>query len=240
MGKLDGKVAIITGAGRGIGVAVATTFAAEGCKVSLGARTEAELSQTCDLADPTGEQVCMAPCDVADPADVERLFALTLERFGQIDILVNNAGIYPFGEPDVLSLEDFDRCMATNVRGAFICTQLALRHFKPRQTGLIINIASVAGKWAFSHGAAYCTSKFALMGLTEVTVKWGRKHGIRACAICPGGVAVQAGQEEYIASGVSLSPQDVADAALYAAAAADRVIPWEITLMPIGQDVWTA
>jgi len=186
MGRLDGKVAIITGGNRGIGAAIARAFAAEGCAVALAARDAEKLAETAAGLEATGSMVLAAPTDVTDEAQVEALFAQTVERFGRLDLLVNNAGAFDGGPLDELSLETWEKVMAVNLRGPFLCTRAAFRIMKEQRGGRIINIASISAQRVRPNSAPYSTTKHGLWGLTQCTALDGRPYGISASCLHPG------------------------------------------------------
>ncbi len=191
MGRLDGKVALITGASKGIGRAIAFGLAAEGAAVVLTARGLEALERTAAEVAARGSRVLAHPADVADAAQVEPLFAIVREDFGRLDLLVNNAGAFDGGPIDRLPIEDWDRVLATNLRGPFLCTQAAMRIMKPQRQGRIINIGSISAHRVRPHSAAYSASKFGLWGLTQVTSLEGREHGITCCCLQPGNTFVE-------------------------------------------------
>jgi len=181
-------VAVVTGAGSGVGRAIVQKFAAEGWQVALVGRHEESLRETVAVAggDPAGH-CAVFPCDVGNASDVERMAAAVIERFGQVDVLVNSAGtnVRRRAFRDV-SLEDWHLVMATNLHGAFYCVRAFLPGMRARGAGTVININSDAGKLARDlAGVAYVTSKFGLAGLTQSLNAEERAHGIRACSIFP-------------------------------------------------------
>jgi NAD(P)-dependent dehydrogenase (short-subunit alcohol dehydrogenase family) len=188
MGKLDNKIALITGASRGIGRGIAEAFAREGASLILVSRDDARLAR---LADSLPAPALTAPADVTDEQQVAALFGRVIERFGRLDILVNNAGVFDGGPIEELSVETWDKVMAVNLRGPFLCTREAMRIMKPRQTGRIINIASISAQRVRPNSAPYCASKAGLWGLTQCTALEGRAHGITCGCIHPGNTEVE-------------------------------------------------
>lgn len=186
MGKLDDKVAIVTGASRGIGEAIALAFAREGCAVALGARDAGRLAAVSRRVEAAGGAALAVPADVTDEAQVEALFAATMERFGRLDILVNNAGAFDGGPLDELSLATWEKVMAVNLRGPFLCTRAAFRIMKRQGGGRILNVASISAQRVRPNAAPYGASKHGLWGLTQCTALEGRPYGIAASCLNPG------------------------------------------------------
>lgn len=173
-----GDVVIVTGAGSGIGQEAATRFRAEGAVV-VAADVQVDQVPECTEA---------VRVDVSEPEDVQALVEETLSRHGRVDILVNNAGIGSTTDILGCSVTEWDRVFAVNVRGPFLCMQAVLPHMLGRGKGVIVNVASVAGKIGLRDRAAYCASKGALIALTkQVAVQWA-DAGIRCNAVCPGTV----------------------------------------------------
>ncbi|MGH9841521.1 MAG: SDR family oxidoreductase [Blastocatellia bacterium] len=188
MKRLDGKIALITGASRGIGKGIAEAFAREGASLVLAARDENRLNQ---LAGSLGTPVIAVPADVTDEPQVQGIFRHAMERFGRLDILVNNAGVFDGGPLDELSVETWDKVIAVNLRGPFLCTREAMRIMKPRQNGRIINIGSISAQRVRPNSAPYSTSKHGLWGLTQCTALEGRDYGITCGCIHPGNTEVE-------------------------------------------------
>jgi len=188
MKRLDGKIALITGASRGIGKGIAEVFAREGASLILAARDQARLDQ---LAGSLATPVVVVPADVTEESQVQQVFRQAMERFGRLDILVNNAGVFDGGPLDELSVETWDKVIAVNLRGPFLCTREAMRIMKPQQSGRIINIGSISAQRVRPNSAPYSTSKHGLWGLTQCTALEGRAHGITCGCIHPGNTEVE-------------------------------------------------
>ncbi len=182
-------MALITGGSRGLGLEMAEGLAEAGASIMLCARREQWLGPAVEAMTNRGFRVRGHVCDVADPAQVQSAVGVTVENFGRLDILVNNAGISWGERPEAMSLEKWQRVLDTNLTGAFLFAQAAGRVMLEAKSGVIINVASVAGLRSATHGphyAGYVASKAGLMGLTrELAASWG-PHGIRVNAIAPG------------------------------------------------------
>ena len=187
MGRLDGKVAIVTGGNSGVGAATAMTFAREGAKVVISARRQAQLEEVAGKIREAGGEVLSVVTDISKPEDSANLIARTLEAYGKIDILVNNAGVLEAGlKPiDRVLDEDMDRIIDTNTKGTMYCIREASSEMAKAGQGSIINVASVAGVMGCG-GAAYVASKAAIVGVTRHTALRFAGTGIRCNAVCPG------------------------------------------------------
>ncbi|MCU1548736.1 MAG: short-chain dehydrogenase [Arthrobacter sp.] len=183
-----GRVAVVTGAGSGIGRAVARLMLAEGYRVVLAGRREKQLLETAD----GHEQALAVPCDVTVPGDVERLFAAPLQRWGRVDVLFNNAGVFgPAASVDEISLADWDATVAVNLTGSVLCAAAAVRAMKAQvpQGGRIINNGSIAAHSPRPRTVAYTVTKHALTGLTKSIELDGRGFGITSGQIDIGNAA---------------------------------------------------
>jgi NAD(P)-dependent dehydrogenase (short-subunit alcohol dehydrogenase family) len=191
-GALAGKVALLTGGGRGIGAAVAVAYAREGADLVLASRTDAELVAVANTARAAGATVHAVSADVADAGQVDRLLRSALKTFGKIDVLVNNAGV---GHREVPTWEldptDWDRTIAVNLRGPYLMARAVLPHFLDRRQGSLINVSSICGSVAYAHYGAYTASKFGLEGLTRVLAEETKRTGVRVNAVDPGLVATR-------------------------------------------------
>ncbi len=214
---LKDKVAVVTGAGRGIGRAIVEAFARQGAHIVAAARTPEELAETVALAGSHSAQAIGVECDVADPAAVDRLARATADTFGAADILINNAGFAHFMPFEQLGLEEWRRTLDVNLTGPFLVTQAFLSGMIARRSGRIINISSVAGHKGIEHQSAYCASKHGLNGLTKVLAMELRQHNISVHAICPGGVDTRLAHEAMPGRDKSnwMQPEDIAATAIY-------------------------
>jgi meso-butanediol dehydrogenase/(S,S)-butanediol dehydrogenase/diacetyl reductase len=185
-GRLAGRTALITGASRGIGRAIALRYAEEGADLFLTATKRALLEETQELAEAQGAKVMLHCADLSRQDEALAMVDAALAALGNIDILVNNAGVYKAARLLDTSAEDFDRVMRVNVYGVFHVMQRVLRHMQARGRGKVVNIASTAGKWGSMNQSAYNASKHAVVGLTRCAALEMGAHGINVNAICPG------------------------------------------------------
>ena len=235
MTQLSGKVALVTGASRGIGRAIALAFAREGAPLVLAARSPDRLAAVAEEAAEISEAKVIAhPADVADEGQVEGLFARVKEEFGRLDLLVNNAGAFDGGPLEELSADAWDRVLNTNLRGPFLCTRAAVRLMKPARSGRIINIGSIAGQRTRVNAAAYTASKHGLWGLTQATALEGRDYGVTCGALHPGNVAVERRQSSGKTEDDEpmMSPEDVARVAVLMATLPPDVEMLEAIVLP--------
>ena len=187
--KLADRVAIITGGGRGIGRAIALRFAAEGAAVVLAATGRQALEETAGEIRAAGGRALASVTDVADEAAVARMVAVTMAEFGRLDILVNNAGISGPTAPIVqLDRKEWDRTLAINVTGAFLCAKHAVPHMISRRSGRVINITSIAGLIGYALRSPYAVSKWGMIALTRSLAIEVGEYGITVNAIAPGAV----------------------------------------------------
>jgi 3-oxoacyl-[acyl-carrier protein] reductase len=211
MGVLDGKVAVVTGASRGIGAAVARALAAEGVKLGLGSRSGEDL----------GLEAVARRCDVRDRRQLDTLVADTMDAYGRLDILVANAGVGAYGPFLELTKEHVDEMVDVNLKGTIHAVRAVLPHLLDRDEGDILAIASVAGLRAFPHESVYNASKFGQVGLMRSLDHELREHNIRCTCICPGGVATDfaleegRGRTEDVLTGM-LTPEEVAEVVVFA------------------------
>jgi len=186
---LSGKVAIVTGGTRGIGRAIAERLLREGASVAFCGRSPDAVARAAEeMKSTTGGAVYGEAADVSKPADVRRFFQSVDAHFGALHILINNAGLGVFRRTAELSLEDWHRTIDLNLSGVFYCCREALQRFNNCGGGYIINISSLAGKNAFSGGAAYNASKFGLNGFSEALMLDHRYDNVRVSYIMPGSV----------------------------------------------------
>jgi len=230
-GRLKNRVALITGAGRGIGQAIALRFAKEGADLVLNARHRETLEKTRDLAADTGRRIELFPADVSDRAAVEAMVSRAIARFGRIDVLVNNAGIYqpaPFME---YTPEDLDRILKVNLYGPFHVSQCVLAHMLPAGRGKIVNVASTAGKWASNNQSIYNMSKHALVGMTRCLALEMAPRGIQVNAVCP--YVVETDLVLDMAKGLGLKMEQLRPAILQRVPMGRLVTPEEVAHLAV-------
>ncbi len=186
MRQLEGKVAIVTGASRGIGKAISIGLAEQGANLVLAARTVADLEETKKAVMKHCVKAEAIPTDVTSEEDIEKMFARTMEVFGRLDILVNNAGVF-INEPiEQMSTKTWDWVIGVELRAPFICTRAAFRIMKKQGGGRIINIGSISAQRVRPNTAPYNSAKFGLVGLTHTTALEGRPYGITCGCLHPG------------------------------------------------------
>jgi NAD(P)-dependent dehydrogenase (short-subunit alcohol dehydrogenase family) len=237
MGKLDEKVALITGANKGIGKGIAKAFASEGAALALTARGADQLKQAADELAAQGCNVFTLPADITDERQVQDIFAKTIDRFSRLDILVNNAGAFDGGALDELTAETWDKVLAINLRAPFLCTREAMRIMKQQRGGRIINIGSISAQRVRPHSAPYSASKHGLWGLTQVTALEGRDYGISCGCLHPGNVLVERrqGSTKKEDEEPMMTVEELAQAAVLMAALPAHVNMLEAIVLPVGQ-----
>lgn len=233
-GRLDGKVALITGASRGIGRAIAVAFAGEGARVVLFARKGEDLEKVAGEVQAAGGEALLVPGDVALARDVERAVDETVARWGSIDILVNNAGIGFFAPLGELTEAQWDQMMAVNLKGPFLFSKAVWPLFANQMGGHVINISSVGGVTTKEGGSGYSATKWGLRAMTDTLRKEAKPYGIKVSIVGPGSVDTSFGDKEP-GRGPSwaLRPEDVAQVVLDLAAAPAGVVINEVIMRPL-------
>jgi 3-oxoacyl-[acyl-carrier protein] reductase len=234
MGELEGRVALVTGASRGIGAAVCRSLANEGVRLGMASRSGDDLGI---------EDAVARPCDVRDPAAIRALADETAERFGGLDIVVANAGVGSYGPFLDLPEDQLEEILDVNVRGLFHTLRAALPHLLRSDAADVVTLASEAGRRGLPFEAAYCSSKFAQVGLTRALDHELRPQGVRCTNVCPGGVATD------FAMGRGRTPdmpelagmmtsQDVADAVLFVLTRPRNHRILEMAFRPVTETSW--
>ncbi|HET9402403.1 MAG TPA: SDR family NAD(P)-dependent oxidoreductase [Candidatus Acidoferrales bacterium] len=229
---LAGQNALVTGASRGIGFAIAEKLAAMGANLAICARNESALHEAAARLRKHGGEVFLMPVDVTQAAEIERLIREVQRTLGPVDILVNNAGVGEFGPFFEQSELEWDTTLDTNLKSVFLLSRAVAPEMIRRRTGHIINIASLAGKNAFAGGTIYCASKWGLLGLTQCMAEDLRANGIRASAVCPGSVETDFSPHTGKDASKMLQPADVAHAVAMLVTQAPQSFISEISMRP--------
>lgn len=237
MGRLNGKVALVTGASRGIGRGIAVGLASEGAKLVLAARNAKALKETEAKVVAQGSEALVVPTDVTSDEEVTRLFTKTMQRFSRLDILVNSAGAFGGGPIDQLTTEAWDRVIAVNLRAPFLCTRAAFRIMKKQGGGRIINIGSIAGQRVRPNSAPYSSSKFGITGLTHVTALEGREYGITCGCLHPGNTLSERRADTSKTQNTEpmMTVEEIAQAAVYMACQPPHINVLELIQLPRDQ-----
>jgi NADP-dependent 3-hydroxy acid dehydrogenase YdfG len=234
MGQLDGKVAFITGASRGIGAATARALSAEGARVGLASRSGDDLGISDAVA---------GPCDVTDESQVRGLVGHTVERFGRLHILVVNAGVGAYGPFLELDPGHVERMIDVNVKGMLYTVRAALPHLIESGEADLVTLASEAGRRGLPFESVYCASKFAQVGFTSALDHELRERGVRCTNICPGGVrtdfAMGTGRTPQMPElAEMMSPEDVAAAVVWAVTRPRNHRILEMAFRPVSEPAW--
>ncbi|MFZ2148820.1 MAG: SDR family oxidoreductase [Sedimentisphaerales bacterium] len=215
--RLASKVAIVTGASRGIGRAVSVALAQEAATVILAARSIGKLQETADKVTEAGGKAEIVVTELTEEESIKNLLKVTGERFSRLDILVNNAGVTHSAKLEQTTTEDWERCMQINARAPFILCREALGLLKKSQAGYIINIASVVGVKGYPLQSAYTSSKHALRGMTISLSEELKGSNIRVHLLCPGGVDTELVEKVRpdIKKDELMRPEEIAELVLY-------------------------
>ena len=232
--KLDGKVAVVTGASKGIGKAIASAFAGAGAKVVLAARTHETLEQVASDLRESGAEALAVPTDVTDVDAVQRLIEQTLDAYQHVDILVNNAGVGYFGPVVDFAPDDWDAVLNSNLKAVYLCAKYALPPMLAQGSGQIINVLSIAAKVAFEASAAYCAAKAGALALTKVLASEVRQQNIRVTAVLPGSVHTPFWDDvpEHPDFEQMLKPEHIADTVVSICQQPPGMVTEEIVVMP--------
>ena len=223
---LKNRVALITGASRGIGRGISLMLADSGVHVILTARSMDKLQKVKEEITSRGGNATVIPTDIAKEQDIKTLFKIIKDKFGRLDIVINNAGIGIWGKLVDFSIEDFDKIMNINVRGTYLCCQQAMKMMITQKNGYIINISSVVGFKGYPNQSAYTASKHAIMGLTKSLAVEAQEHNIRISAILPGGVETDLSVKARpdLDRSLLILPEDIAKTVLYLLSLSDRAM----------------
>jgi NAD(P)-dependent dehydrogenase (short-subunit alcohol dehydrogenase family) len=232
MKSLEGKVAIVTGASRGIGRAISIGLAQQGASLVLAARTISDLETTRNTILQYGVTAEVVPTDVTSEQQIMVLFQETLKRFGKLDILVNNAGVFVNEPIDQMSTETWDWVINIELRAAFICTREAMRIMKKQGGGRIINIGSISAQRVRPFTAPYNSAKFGLVGLTHTTALEGREFGITCGCLHPGVTGDRERDGSPRNPRFMMSFEEIANTAVYMACQPPDVNILEIIQLP--------
>jgi NAD(P)-dependent dehydrogenase (short-subunit alcohol dehydrogenase family) len=238
MSSLDGKVVCITGASRGLGRAMAEAFHSQGAKLVLAARSMDELEALARTLEPA----IAVQTDVRSVSELNALVDAAVGEFGRLDVMINNAGLAVYGPFLETTEDDFDRMMATNVKGVYFGSQAALRVMKGQRSGLIINISSIAGKLHLPCESAYNASKWAVNGLTGTLRLEAQRYGVKVSCVCPGGIDTPFWKEmdfypfptdKLDPARDFMKPEDIAATVVHLAQGADAYVLPEVVMVPL-------
>ena len=230
---LAGKVAVVTGGSRGIGLAIASALCAEGVHVLITGRDNAALGRARAAIEGAGPgSVESLRADVRRAGEIEQAIEAAVSRFGGLDVLVNNAGVGRFADVADMSAEIWSEVIDTNLTGVFLACHAALPHLKRRGGGYIVNISSLAGSNPFAHGAAYCASKAGLNAFSEALMQEVRHDDIRVSYIMPGSVATEFAGDASRGADWKMAASDVAEIVVDLLKHPARSLPSRIEMRP--------
>ena len=234
IGRIDGKVAVVTGASKGIGKALAFAFARAGAKVVLAARTRETLEQVASELRESGAEALAVPTDVTNADAVKQLIQQTLDTYQHVDILINNAGIGHFGPVVDFDPDDWDTVLNSNLKAVYLCAKYALPSMLEKGSGQIVNVLSIAAKVAFEASGAYCAAKAGALALTKVLASEVRQQHIRVTAVLPGSVHTPFWDDvpEHPDFEKMLAPEHVAEAVISVCQQPLGMVTEEIVVMP--------
>ncbi len=224
------KVALVTGAGRGIGRGISLALAKSGIQVVLSSRSGSQLKRVQKEIRADGGLAFAIPADVRDPNSVKNLFQRIKRKFSRLDILINNAGLGLYGEIVTFPLKRLDAVLQTNLRGTFLCCQAALRIMIPQKNGYIVNISSVVGIKGYPRQSAYTASKHGIVGLTKSLAVEAQPFNIRVSVVHPGGVdtdMIRSARPDLDRKKL-LQPEDIAQTVIFLLTLSDRAAIDEI------------
>jgi NAD(P)-dependent dehydrogenase (short-subunit alcohol dehydrogenase family) len=237
MGQLDGKIALVTGASRSIGKAIAIALAKEGAKLVLAARSIKDLEATAAKIKEAGSEALVVPTDVKEETQIKNLFKKTIDHYGRLDILVNNAGAF-FNSPiDEFPTEAWDDVININLRAPFLCTRAAFAIMKEQGGGRIINIGSISASRVRAETASYNCAKYGLVGLTHTTALEGRDYNINCGILHPGLTRRDDPPPGYVVppDAPVMAAEEIAAAAVYMACQPPNTNVLELIQLPTHQ-----
>ncbi len=231
---VEGRVAMITGGGRGIGAAVARALVEQGAKVAVGSRRG---------EDPGVAGALVRACDVRDPRSMEDLVSATVERYGKLDIVVGNAGVGAYGPFLDLPMDQLDEMIDVNVKGLIYTVRAALPELLKSDAADVVTIASEAGRRGLPNEVVYCASKFAQVGFTRALDHELRERGVRCTNVCPGGVATDFAMGRGRTPGMPqladmMQPDDVAEAVMFVLTRPRHERILEVAFRPVSETSW--
>jgi 3-oxoacyl-[acyl-carrier protein] reductase len=232
---IRGKAVIVTGASRGIGRAIALRFADEGAQLAISARDRQALARVGDEIQARGAQAHVFVGDMSDENQIRDFVRSSAERFGSVDILVNNAGIGRFHDIAEFPTDEWDEMFRLNVRGLFIATRESLPFLRKAKQSVVINVASLASKNAFTGGGGYAATKHAVLGFSRCLMLEERGNGVRVLAICPGSVRTDFFDSNSVPKSRldgMLSSEDVAESVIHMVRLPQRAMVSEIDIRP--------
>jgi 3-oxoacyl-[acyl-carrier protein] reductase len=231
--RLDGQVAVVTGAGRGIGAAITQKLSSMGATAVLCGRTRSSLENTAKIIQKAGGKAEILTCDVSSLKSVEEAARQVERLFQRVDILVNNAGVGGFSSPlHGLPPDEWEKILNTNLRGVYYTSRAFVPMMIRARSGHVVNISSLAGKNALPNGAAYAASKWGLNGLSYSMAEELRSYGIRVSVICPGSTNTELSPHEGKDASKMLQPEDVAHVVAMLVTQSPQSFVSEISLRP--------
>ncbi len=232
--SFENKVVLVTGSGRGIGEATARLFAEQGAHVIISSRTQAEIDAVAKSIQEKGFKATAITCDVSDAKQVESLFSKIAKEIGSVDVLVNNAAAFIAKPIDEMTVEEWDHLMEANVRSLFLCSKEATKQMKPKKSGAIVNISSLAGVVGvqkFPGSSCYCATKGAVTLFTEALAAELKPEGIKVNSVSPGGVDTKMFREGLPHLQPEMVPEEIAEAVVFMASEkANRAIGVNLTV----------
>jgi len=240
MGDLSGRVALVTGGGRGLGAEICTVLAEAGCQVLVGDLQADLRDEVAARLTRAGHKAEALALDVTDATSASQAIADIVHRHGRLDVLVNNAGIDKTVSVEELSIEDWDRIIAVNLRGPFVMSKLAFSHMKGAGSGHVVNIVSTAAKRAWAHAAGYHASKWGLLGFSHALHVEARPHGVKVTAVVAGGMRTPFLFDRFpdLDPGLLQDPRNVAETVRFVLTQpAETVIP-EVMVLPMRETSW--